>query len=144
MKKLSIYVERTLKVYSVLQAAVVVNGYLTTNSGDMCYFSICASSTCGTAYNTAHNYWTVDMKTPKNISRILYQGGSYQRNNGNEIRAGLDPDIFNDPVVATLTYIAVNFYMYSFEFEPPIQARYIGVAYGGTTYLEICKLMAFE
>ena len=136
--------EENLTVYSVLQAVVAVNGYLNTISISMCYVSICASSSCGASYNTARNYWTVDMKTPKNISLILYYGYSNSYSNGNEIRAGLNPDIFNDPVVATLTLAPADYFMLPFAFKHPIQARYIGVTYTGTTYLVICKLMAFE
>ena len=88
-------------------------------------------------------FWSADMKTPKNISKIHFQGTISSRINGKQIRAGLNPDIFSDPVVATLTFVA-DFYLHSFELVPPILARYIGITGPNNVPISICELMAFE
>ena len=91
----------------------------------------------------AVHFWSIDMKIPKKISQILYQGTGDYRIDGGQIRAGLDSDIYSDPMVATLTFVA-DFYLHSVEFVPPILARYIGYTAPGTVDIAVCNMMAFE
>lgn len=121
-----------MAVFYVFQAPFALNGYMCLNGAMMCYVSTI----------NGQKYWSVDMTITKNISRIIYQGGGFAYVVGTQIRAGLDPNILNDPVVATAT-VVIDWYWYFFEFETPILARYIGATVVDT-YLEVCNLLAFE
>lgn len=118
----------------MFQAPYAVNGYLCKSLDVSCFASNATDKS---------QFWMADMNTPKNIRLILYQGCGSSSVNGKQIRAGLNPDIFSDPVVATVTYVA-DYHLHSFEFDPPKLARYIGFTGPDYSALEVCKMMAFE
>ena len=119
----------------MFQASRAVSGYLCSDLDVMCFASTSTDK---------QQYWTVVMKTLKFIRHILYQGNDPLRIKGKQIRAGLDPDIFSDPVVVTNVQFTANFYLQSYEFDPPIPARYIGFTGPDNMELGVCTMMAFE
>ena len=119
---------------NIFQAPHAVNGYLCTDSDMMCYNS---------DYSQQDQYWKIDLETPRNISRILYQGNFAERIDGAQIRAGLSSTVTNNLVVVTLTLVA-HYYLQSYEIKPPVLARYIGITGPNSRALELCTLMAFE
>ena len=88
-------------------------------------------------------YWNTDLTTPRNISRIVYQSRQATRVNGAQIRAGLSANMYNNPVLATVTYVA-DYILQEYDIDPPILARYIGITGPPSNQLELCKMMAFE
>ena len=117
----------------MFQANLALNGYLCSDVDMACYSSNAVDQL---------QFWVADMSTPKNISRIVYQSAFFDRVNGVKIRAGLDPNIYNDPVLVTVTYVA-DYYLQTYEFVTPILARYIGITGPYYIQLELCNMMAF-
>ena len=122
----------------MLQAHYAVDGYLCTDANLKCYKS---------SVFDANLFWMADLANAKNISRIIYHGyvklADQFSTNTYQIRAGLDPGIFSDPVVSNVIYVA-DYYVYSFAYAPPVLARYIGVTGYNNQVLPVCKIMAFE
>ena len=119
--------------FFLLQAPFAVNGYVGTDLDWTCFVTDDVNMI---------QFWVVDMNSPKNVSRIVHQSRFFVANSV-QLRAGLDPDIFKNPVVATVTY-GENFEIQPYEFQPPILVRYIGITGIDNSQFELCEVMAFE
>ena len=122
---------KEISPFYLFQAGLGVDGYIC-EIGKLCY-----QSSTG-----VQKYWSADLKTPNIVSTINYLGYSTQYANNTQVRAGLDPDIFNDPVVTTASYVDLGMSWRSVYLDPPILARYIGVT-SANEILEICALRAY-